>query len=332
MTGQVRQVAEKYLVNIKSSGDDNLRAQCPFCESKRAFIMSQENGLWVCFSCNERGGLASFLRRMGLSRESIEKFVKALGSRPEMPEYIRRKLSLSEDWQILPEWILGAYDTCPTQLTDAGFSEDILYRHDVGYDSNEDRITFALRDYLGRLIGVSGRAYEDSQIPRYKIYTDVYESLVPGYSPKTRSHLYGFHDVYAERYFSPDIDEPIIVVEGYKGCLWMRQMGFRHTVALQGSSMTKSQERMLTRVRGPKYILLDHEVGKSISDRFGSSQTVTIARRLANSGRVLLCDYGDVEEGISPDDLSQNEALEILNNAKTLGQRSARYRQTWSRQ
>jgi hypothetical protein len=130
--------------------------------------------------------------------------------------------------------------------------------------------------------------------------------------------------VYPRTYFAglgPQEDQPIVIVEGYKACIWLRQMGFKNAVALQGSSLTKGQERFLGRIRGKKYVLLDHEPGKAFPDRDNRCQAVKITERLSRYGPAFICSYAeDAEERTSPDDLNKEQATHIIKNAKTLGQ------------
>lgn len=325
MESQVQQIANKYLQNVRPTGENNLRATCPLCESSRAFIISQDTGLWICFSCSAKGAIVQLLYKLGFTRKQVDRLVQKTDFIPPLPDYVRKKKSMEETWAVLPEYVLSSYDECPKKLLDAGFDMDLLQDQDVGFDRIENRITFAIRDYRGRLVGVSGRAHYEGQYPRYLVYDKVFDPIIPGYKALNRKHLYGFHEVYADRYFSPDQENtPIILVEGYKGCLWLKQLGFSHTVALQGSSLTRDQQRMLERVRGPKYILLDHEEGKSISVQGKPCAAVSIAKRLAKTGQAFICQYPTgTKEGTSPDDLSFEEAELIIHNAKTIGQLKA---------
>ena len=321
MESKVQHVANEYLQNVRPTGEGNLRATCPLCGSRRAFIINTETGLWICFSCAARGALQQLLYKLGFTRKQVDRLVTKEDLIPKLPEFARRKAALKEDWAVLPEYVLSSFDECPVKLLDAGFEMDFLQSQDIGFDRKENRITFAIRDYKGRLIGVSGRAHSPVQYPRYKVYDKVFESIVPDYKPLTRKHLYGFHDVYAATYFSsPDDYLPIIIVEGYKGCLWLKQMGYTHTVALQGSSLTREQRRAVEKVRGPKYVLMDNEPGKSYSDQRSECAAVKIASQLSKTDRAYLCQYPDqMEVGTSPDDLTKEEVESIINNAKPIG-------------
>ncbi len=332
MESQVQYITNKYLQNVRPTGEGNLRATCPFCGSKRAFIVNLDTGLWICFSCSLRGALPQLLYKLGFTRKQVDRLVTKDDLMPKASEFTRRKAELREDWEVLPEYVLSSFDECPIQMLNLGFDMEFLKEQDIGFDKRENRITFPIRDYKGRLVGVSGRAHNGVQYPRYKVYDEVFKDIAPGYVPLTRKHLYGFHEVYAATYFSaPDDLLPIIIVEGYKGCLWLKQMGYTHTVALQGSSLTRDQQRMLERVRGPKYILLDNEPGKSFSDRPGGSAADKIAERLSRTDRAFLCQYPEhMEVGTSPDDLTVEEAESIINNAKTTGHLRAHQRSQYT--
>ena len=335
MERQVQELAATYLIGAKPTGSDGLRATCPLCDSKRAFIISTKNGGWICFSCNESGSLTSFLYRVAkLTRKQVDRAMANLRLPPPVSHRTKAKQALREGWSLLPEYILGAYDHIPQSLVDDGFTEETLAAHDVGTDVVNKRITFAIRDYLGRLVGISGRATTDWQIPRYKVYDarppnpasgrkagELY-GVVERYVPDNRKHLYGLNSVFPERFFKPEESpSPLVITEGYKSTLWLRQHGFRHAVGLQGSSLSEMQQRQLTRLRGPYFIMLDHEPGKGFPDRNGFCAAVRIARQLRRSGRALICLY-DEERPLktAPDDIKDPEELNhMIQTAKPIG-------------
>ena len=339
MEAQVREIAFKYLNNVRELGEDNLRAECPFHDSRsatRSLAINVRTGVWLCFNekCGARGALVQLLRRLGMSGRQVDLFMEHLQLPPPVPEGVRKKAAINKVWDLLPEYILGAYEQCPLQLVDAGFSEELLQQNDVGYDALHDRITFAIRDYHGRLVAISGRACEDRVVPRYKVYdarppdpelgrpAGELFGVVEKYVPDNRRHLYGFHSVYPERFFRPAAEwGPLVITEGYKSTLWLRQLGFTHSVGLQGSSLSAPQLRMLNKLRGPYYVMLDHEPGKSFPDKNGRCAAVQIAEQLKTSGKVLLCRYHpDTKIGTAPDDLQHDTIDHMVKNAKTLGQ------------
>lgn len=335
MEALVKRIAAKHLQNVKDATEDNLRARCPFHDSKsssRSLALNKKTGLWLCFSCGERGSLITLLRRLKVHTRIIDNVAKKMESQRQLSPLVRRKLELNTRPKtvVLPEYILAAWHTCPERLLDEGFDMDVLDDHEVGYDSVRDRITFPIRDHLGRLVAVSGRAYEDGVNPRYKVYDarppDPQKNLSAGelygivedYKPANRRHLYGFHMVYPRRFFARGNLPPILIVEGYKGRIWVHQCGYEDVVAVQGSSISSFQAITLTRVRGPYYVMLDNEPGKAYPDDKGRCASLKIADRLSRSGSVRICQYTeDKAVGTSPDDLSPDEIDHMVDNART---------------
>jgi hypothetical protein len=331
MATRIDQFASSYLQNVQPGGDGKLRASCPLCGHKRTFILHKGTGLWFCYSCQGRGGLPTLLAKLGFSRKSIDRIVSGLNLTPALSKKFRRRINLSKKPSELPEYILGAYESCPVQLLDAGFDMDLLQENDVGFDEGNDRITFAVRDFKGTLAAVSGRACEDHRIPRYKIYdaeppdlpfraAGEFYGLLEGYKANQKDHLYGFHQVYPERFFQPDIEHPpLIIVEGFKGRLWLVQNGFSHTVALMGDFLTASQLMLLAKIRGPKFIMLDHEPGKNFLNEKGHCQAYKMARQLRKTGPTFICEYEEgTDPGTAPDDLTRDEIAEMVRAASPL--------------
>ncbi len=308
-----------YLKDARQSGD-SFRATCPLCNHKRTFLFNASRGVFICFNdtCGQKGGLPKLLYLLGLGPREISVRLEnvVLKDPPTLSEQIKKLDSA----KILPEYILGAYPLAPEPLLRLGFSEEILREHQVGFDHRACRITFPIRDHLGRLVAVSGRAHPRGY-PRYLVYEDEFRKVFPGYKADNRRHLYGIDSVYASKYIDPHNSDPIIIVEGYKACLWMRQHGFPLTVALQGSSLTPQQEIMLQRLRGEKIIFLDNEPGKHVSKRGRGCAALSIANKLRATARVTLAEYPKGRKGVSPDDLPPSELHLTINNRTTIIQR-----------
>lgn len=321
----IQDIAGRHLQHVKPGGDEHLQARCPFHATKSGtpFSMNTRTGMWICFSCGASGSFAKFLYRLGYSREQVDAYVKTARLDDTVSEMLRTLGMGRQKWSTLPEYILGAYEGCPTSLLDAGFEMETLYEADIGYDRVEDRITFPIRDYLGRLVAVSGRARENWKEPRYKVYDDPFKALYADgvYEPKVKLHLYGLHSIYAERYYARDRSAlpPVVLVEGYKGCLWMRQLGHAHTVAMMGSMMSRMQAWLISRLPGPYHVMLDHEQGKNFPDEQRRCAAYEIAKRLSRAGEAKVCSYPDgSKEGTSPDDLTREQADQVVGAARSL--------------
>jgi len=306
-------------------GESNLKAVCPFHSGDdRTFSISLESGAWICFhrDCGESGSFVTLLRKLGLSPTQIDRTVQNVKPKLAVPDFLRIRAELAKEPVFLPEYILGVYGGPPAQLLRKGFSEEILRAHEVGYDAQRQRITFPVRDFAGRLAAINGRAIENWMSPRYKVYDarkgGEFYGVVEKYVPDNRRHLYGFHTVYPERFFKDEAGcSPLILVEGYKACLWLRQLGFPHTVALQGSSLSRAQRTLLERLAGPFYVMLDHQAGKGFPDSFGRCAALQIAEALGRAGKALICQYKSRTINTQPDSLNEKEVQDMIDEAQS---------------
>ncbi len=336
----LRDLFEEHLSDVKESGDDHIRATCP-CprRKKRAFYAHSESGYWNCFSCGQHGSLRSFLEIVTNNASDLYDQVKHMLA-PKEGAAKKTRSAPKRPPGILPDYILGAWDTCPLSLVNAGFHEDILRDHDVGFDKHRERITFPIRNRTGELVGVAGRTIHKDVEPRYLVYGDAKEfaHFDETYRPDTRRYLYGFQSIWPKRYYERDKDNfpPIILVEGYKGTLWLRQNGFPSTCGLMGSSLSPGQAADITTVRGPYYVFLDYEPGKqkltweplsperTIRTRFSkqyhdlSCAALRIARKLQRHGETRIVRYPPgCPERTSPDDLTKESLDWAIANAET---------------
>lgn len=339
MSSPVQLLAEQYLENVKVAGDDNLRAECPFhnsSSSSRSLYIFTQTGGWTCFGCRAGGSMPSLLYKLGYNYHQVQAALDRVKFAKWTPQSMRSQISWKkgDGWSVLPEWILGAYDWRPQRMVHWGFTDEILQEFQIGYDEQHKRITFPIRDYTGRLACISGRA-EPGGFPRYKVYEasppsgennragELYGVLDKPYTPDNRLHIFGLDKFHAHRFGRP-LDEdlpPAVLVEGYKGCLWMHQLGFGQTGALQGSSMTRMQERAMGLVRGPYIVLLDNEPGKSFPDAEGRCSAYRITERMSRYGKALVCQYPDGSAiGTSPDDLTADELQKMIDSAMTTAQ------------
>lgn len=306
---EVFAIARQYLRNVKRSGPDNVMATCPFHSMGErvttTFALSLSKGLYFCFSCKERGNLPKFLNRMGMSKGIIGEQYGFLID--ELLKYSPKPLDPLApnviDAEPLPEALLGLFDKCPLELLEDGFSEETLRVHDVGFDDAHMRITFPIRDLSGQLVGISGKAVGDDY-PKYKVYRTEYKDFgLVEHETKKERYLWNAHQVYPEVFFKPGAS--IILVEGFKACMWVIQAGMRNTVALMGSYMSDRQKWILEHLGATVYIMLDN-------DPAGRKGTEFIGKELAKTLDVKVVDY----ETLQPDGLSQYEVLDAIANAR----------------
>ena len=159
-----------------------------------------------------QGGRAvDYLRRRGISAESIERF--RLGYAPP-------------GWNNLPpEWDRE-------ELRDAGLT---IARENSQYDRFRDRIMFPIRDRRGRTIGFGGRVLDDST-PKY---LNSPETAVF----KKHREVYGLSEALEARR-NP---EQVLVVEGYLDVIALSQFGLMSTVATLGTATSEDHLSLLFR-------------------------------------------------------------------------------------
>lgn len=134
-------------------------------------------------------------------------------------------------------------------LSDEGVPPSVQDFFEVGYDLHSHRITFPIRDELGTLVGVKGRAINEMQGDKY-IYLE----------PCAKSHvLYGLY----QNYESIKKLNQIIIVESEKSVMKLFQNGYFNAVAIGGHQLSKSQVEKITRLNLDEVIICyDEEVGR----------------------------------------------------------------------
>jgi len=159
-----------------------------------------------------------YLLKRKLTLESIEKF----------------ELGFAVDsWDAFLKFAL-AKNISEQELFDAG----LIRNNDRGrsYDYFRNRIIFPIKDYLGRVVGFSGRVLDDS-LPKYlnTNETSVFKKAELLYALDLAKH-----DIRESR--------KAIVVEGFMDAIALHQTGFGNTVAALGANLTMQQAIALKRL------------------------------------------------------------------------------------
>lgn len=299
--------------NPESRADD-LAAFCPFHkgggEQTPAFYVyvgpethDKRPGAAYCHACNEGWTYTGLLYKLGAARGVID-----IIRQQELELRRARKRSflydLNFDVPELPEQVLAVFDYCPVSLLGAGFEKDILRNNDIGFDRDRQRVTFGLRDHHGSLVGVSGRTVIDEE-PRYKIYKSEFYSVCPGYNLDKSKILWGLDKFYLTR-LHRKTSGPVVICEGFKAAMWVKQAGYPHVVATIGSSISQAQRVLLQRVTSDAVLFFDN-------DAAGIKATWRNARTLGGID-VRVANYG-TSQPVSPDDLAPDRVREVIETA-----------------
>lgn len=258
-----------HLKKIKPSGSEEIGAICPFHrkpdgseERGASFFMNTRSGLWFCHSCHSRGNFYTFLRNIGVSHFEINEQYKYL-----LDEVAQRSPTVPDAFNLveptkepLNESLLGLFDYYPKQMQEWGFPPELCKRFGVGFDEVHMRITFPLRDFAGRLVGISGRAVTADAWPRYKIYDKEYAAFgLQARETQKRAILWNAHEALAILSKERDPTKRVLViVEGFKAAMRVAQSGISAVVAFIGSYMSFEQQCKLESTEASIYMMLDN--------------------------------------------------------------------------
>ena len=183
-----------------------------------------------------------YLHQRQISNDSIKKF--NLGYAPA-------------SWEVLGKFLLKR-NFSPDELFNAGLIIKSKSRQNRQnwYDRFRQRIMFPLRDHLGRIVGFSGRALSDKQLPKY-----LNSPETPLF--KKNKFLYGLY----EGKDSIRKQDRVILVEGNVDIINAHQHEIDNVVAPLGTSFTENQIRLLKRFTNNFIVCFD-------SDAAGEKATI----------------------------------------------------------
>jgi DNA primase len=340
---QILSLIERYLGRGHYSGEDNISLPCPIHKTKdgNPFSINVTNGAWHCFTCHATGSLPKLLRTLGLSRNRIDAELKDVRSElianRKHVEWRKRARWQAQDpflaETILPETLLKPYEWCPLNLLAAGFSQQWLQWLDIGFDKANNRVMYPIRDIYGNLAGMSGGTVIAGTYPKYKVYqgrrivTDSFSNKPkevgsdygpwfdeqhPDYVFHNHNYIWNYDQVYPRIFFGKD-KQDLLIVEGFKACIWLLQHGWSNTIALMGSSMSDHQRNLIHRLDCRIILFLDNDVP-------GRDATDDIARRIGHfQPGVLIAQYPPAD-AYQPDDLIPEGITAAIQGAETYPQ------------
>lgn len=218
------------------------RARCCFhLGDNRTSFSVFDSGRYHCFRCNASGDIVRLV--MKLTRLSLKGAQDYLGKVPTpfrsaadvkpLPPWEQRsgvKLRTT-NYAVLNEAMLGPYRKyCPNYLINRGFSQAVLKRYEVGYDHEHSKIVIPVRDWQGKLVGLTYRKdFDDDKTQISKYWHDNFDKSY---------HMYGFH-----MWAGKEIEE-LCLVEGQLDVIRLSQLGIP-AAAVMGDEMSDHQVRVI---------------------------------------------------------------------------------------
>ena len=343
MRDQILSLLGRYLPGkLKPSGDGQVVTTCPFHkdgqERKPSFSVNLEKGLFHCFTCHETGNIRHLLKKLSVPASTIDVETRAIQPYLDRARTLfqvekQNAFSLRDPFRadsVLPESILGVYEVCPTKLVVDGYKPELLKEMEIGYDRENNRIMYPLRDMYGNLAGFSGGVTEYSrhQHPKYRVYQGKRKGLDGKWLPSDFGTWFDQQDEFKdyrcenhdflwnfERVFPRLMSDPagtVFVVEGFKACLWMLQAGYKNTVGLMGSYISERQQQMLHLAGSTVVLFLDN-------DPPGQRATKMVGDLLWKPlyGRVKVVPYPEEDFDTQPDDYEEAAVHQMVSRQKT---------------
>ncbi len=317
----MERVLEHYALRdqFKRSGE-SLSGPCPIHKGSNPtqFRISVSKNIWHCFSeCKHGGNVLDFISEMenvsihAAALKAIEWFhldseAMAANSDEEMekserngeaPKPVSKPAEPENAAPNKPlKFRLEKLERQHPYLIERGLSLDTVIDFGVGYCSKgmmAGRIAIPIHTLDGEVVAYVGRLPGEPPegTPKYKLPQGFRKSL----------ELYNI-----DRAVKELADTPLVIVEGFFGCMALHQLGHRKVVALMGSSMSPTQEETIRRHtnRHSRIILMLDE------DEAGQAGRDDIAVRLAKFVFVKVHTFG--EENRQPESLTADELAMIV--------------------
>jgi DNA primase len=318
----MEQVLQHYdlLDRFKRSGD-SLSGPCPIHKGSNPtqFRVSISKNIWNCFSeCKHGGNVLDFIARMesvsihAAALKAIEWFgleVNAGSVGEEAPKDAETSTPASSGAR---KAVVASEQTTPNKplkfrldklerehpyLAERGLSLETVVDFGVGYCAKgmmAERIAIPIHNVDGHVVAYAGRYPGEpaEDIPKYKLPQGFRKSM----------ELFNL-----DRAIKESPEKPLVLVEGFFGCMKLHQHGCRKVVALMGSTLSTAQEELIrkhTNRNSQVIVMLDE-------DEAGRAGREDIAVRLARFVFVKVHTFD--EDGKQPENLSPEEVSALLN-------------------
>ena len=208
--------------------------------------------------------------------------------------------------EIIDEFMIGLSldkrDVLTNLLISKGYSLEELNTVDISntnHDTYINRIMFPLQNKDGKIIGFSGRIYDNSNLNKYQNTKET-----PIF--KKRENLFNYHRAKEEI----RKEKKVIVMEGFMAVIRAYSVGIKNVVATMGTALSNEQSSLIKRLSNTIYLCYD-------GDDAGKNATLT-------SGDVftkMQCDVFVIplSDKLDPDDYiikyGEEKFKDLINNA-----------------
>ena len=299
----MKQILDHYGISLRNVNGAYLRGQCPLPthsskESKYSFSVNTERSLWTCKSdscvktSGRRGGnILDFVAVMeGVAvvdaAKKILEWFPTNGNSPSVEE--RRPEPVVQDNSPLGFELKDVSYHC--YLDARGVTKETAEKFGVGFfpgkGSMLGRIVIPIHNERGQLLAYAGRSIDNSE-PKYKLPGSFKKSLV----------LFNLH-----RVLTLPEHRCVIVVEGFFDVVKIHQAGFPYVVALMGSSLSETQERLLTTNFQQIVIAMD---GDDTGQKASKEITIQLSPK-------VFVRVAEIAQGRQPDELCDKQIQDLL--------------------
>jgi DNA primase len=311
---------------FKRSGD-SLSGPCPIHggSNPTQFRISISKNIWNCFSeCKHGGNVLDFIARMedvsihaaalkavewfridldslnGSSTEEEDNEAEAPKKSGSPKHRPASKKTAADTEKVTPnkplKFRLDKLDPEHPYLRERGLSRETVKIFGIGFCEKgmmEGRIAIPISNPEGAVVAYAGRFPGEpaEDIAKYK--------LPQGF----RKSLEVFN---IERAIKEPEDKPLVMVEGFFGCISVYQHGHRKVVGLMGSTMSPAQEELIRKHVSPRsqvILALDE-------DEAGQAAREDIANRLVRYCFIRIQTFK--KPGTQPEDLSAEEVQKLI--------------------
>jgi len=306
------QILDRYGLKerLHRSGD-SLSGACPIHggHNQTQFRVSISKNCWICFGdCHQGGSIIDFVSSKEdigirdaalLIQEWFDVRADAVTQASQPAERAGESAvqrSCAPDRNPPLRFSLQTLDRTHPYLSVRGLAIETIRIFGVGHCRTgmlAGWVAIPIHDATGQLVAYAGRWPGEPRNgePKYRLPKGFRKSL----------ELFNLHRAVKE-----DARLPLVVVEGFFGCMKVWQSGHRRVVSLMGSMLSDAQEQLIVRTAGPggRVILMFDE------DEAGRKGSREARDRLDKLLEVRAMSLGP--EGSQPDGLSPQQLAELL--------------------